>query len=109
MSLFEALFDEIPDDKDGGCILSQEDSRVQRETVSPLFNSLWSWLIDEEGKNIVWDESMNEKYPGFDLYRVIAQKVKNAIPREQLDKEPFKKFQFTESVPDTVKVYPLFC
>jgi len=109
VSLFEALFDEIPDDKDGGCILSQEDSRIQRETVSPLFNSLWSWLIDEEGKNILWDESMNEKYPGFDLYRIIAQKVKNAIPREQLDKEPFNKFQLIDPITDTVKVYPLFC
>jgi hypothetical protein len=108
VSILESLFEEVPEEKEGGILLSDEPGRTQKETVSPLFNVLWSWLIDEEGRNVLWETDSSERYPGFDLYQVIAKKVKNAIPREQLDKEPFSKFEFKESVPGNVQVYPLF-
>jgi len=69
---------------------------------------MWSWLIDDDGRNVLWDTDQTERYPGFDLYRVIAQKVKNAVPREQLDKAPFNKFVSSE-LPEGEKVYSLFC
>jgi hypothetical protein len=109
VSILESLFEEVPEDKEDGVILSAEPGRIQKETVSPLFNVLWSWLIDEEGKNVLWESDSSERYPGFDLYQVIAKKVKNAVPREQLDKEPFSKFEFKEILPPSVQVYPLFC
>jgi hypothetical protein len=80
------------------------------ETESDLFNLLWGWLIDEEGRNILWDGDQSERYPGFDLYTVIAQKVKGAIPREQLEKAPFSGFIVRpDTVPEGEKVYSLFC
>ena len=110
VSIIEALFlENPPPDKEGGGILSSENGRVQRETVSELFNVMWSWLIDDDGRNVLWDTDQTERYPGFDLYCVIAQKVKNAVPREQLDKAPFTKFVFSESLPDGEKAYSLFC
>jgi len=110
VSIIEALFVENPPaDKEGGAILSSEHGRVQRETVSELFNVMWSWLIDDDGRNVLWETDQTERYPGFDLYCVIAQKVKNAVPREQLDKAPFNKFVFSGSVPDGEKAYSLFC
>ena len=108
VSIVEALFLETPADKEGGTILSTEEDREQKETVSPLFNILWEWMIDDDGRNILWDSDQSERYPGFDLYRVIAQKVKNAVPREQLDKAPFNGF-VSECVPEGEKVYSLFC
>jgi len=109
VSILEALFIENPPPtKAGGSVLSSEEGRVQKETVSELFNVMWSWLIDDDGRNVLWDTDQTERYPGFDLYRVIAQKVKNAVPREQLDKAPFNKFVSSE-LPEGEKVYSLFC
>lgn len=111
VSIIEALFTDIPADRKGGLTLSSEIDRVQKETVSDLFNVLWAWLIDDDGRNILWDADNSERYPGFELYRVIAQKVKGAVPREQLDKAPFIGFALSDAdvVPDGEKVYSLFC
>ena len=109
VSILEALYLEIPEDKEGGEVLSRETDRVQHETRSDLFNTMWSWVIDDDGRNVLWDADQSERYPGFDLYTVIAQKVKGAVPREQLDKKPFVGFAFSASVPDGEKIYSLFC
>jgi len=111
VSIIEALFLENPPaDKEGGAIMSSEDGRVQKETVSELFNVMWSWLIDDDGRNVLWDTDQSERYPGFDLYCVIAQKVKGAVPREQLDKPLFSQFACESSfAPEGEKVYSLFC
>lgn len=110
VSIIEALFLETPADKEDGEILSSEQGRVQRETVSELFNLMWSWLIDDDGRNVLWDTDQSERYPGFDLYCVIAQKVKGAVPREQLERPLFTKFVCESScVPEGEKVYLLFC
>ena len=111
VSIIEALFlENPPTDKEGGAVMSSEDGRVQKETVSELFNVMWSWLIDDDGRNVLWDTDQSERYPGFDLYCVIAQKVKGAVPREQLDKPLFSQFVCESSfVPEGEKVYSLFC
>ena len=110
VSIIEALFQEVPDDKEDGAVLSSESDRTQSETVSPLFNLLWEWLIDDDGRNVLWNPDNSERYPGFDLYSVIAQKVKRAIPREQLEKPVFSQFVCAaSSVPVGEKVYSLFC
>jgi hypothetical protein len=68
------------------------------------------WVRKNVVRNILWDGDQSERYPGFDLYTVIAQKVKGAIPREQLEKAPFSGFIVPpESVPETDKVYSLYC
>jgi len=111
VSIIESLFNEIPDDREGGRMLSDEPDIKQMETVSDLYNILWEWLIDEDGKNVLWDADHSERYPGFDLYTVIAQKVKGAVPCEQLNKAPFSGFLMPKSasVPEGEKAYSLFC
>jgi hypothetical protein len=108
VSIIEGVFLETPAEKEDGEVMSSEDGRVQKETVSELFNVLWSWLIDDEGRNVLWDTDNSERYPGFDLYCVIAQKVKGAVPREQLDRTLFSHFVSECEVPGE-KVYSLFC
>lgn len=111
VSIIESLFKYIPKDKEGGAILSDEIDRRQMETESELYNVLWQWLIDDDGKNVLWDTNQTERYPGFDLYTVIAQKVKCAVPCEQLNKAPFSGFLMPKSatVPGGEKAYSLFC
>ena len=56
----------------------------QNETVSPIWNLLWHWLTDTDGRNILRLPSGRERYPDFDLYCAIAATSKNAVPAQQL-------------------------
>jgi hypothetical protein len=108
VSIMEPLFPRFPAEKEGGEILNQEDSWVIKESVSPLWNLLWSWLIDDKGKNILRNEDGTERFPDFDLYETIAAHVFTAKPQEQVRKDIFKQYSVTE-VSANQKVYSLFC
>jgi hypothetical protein len=107
ISIFESLFPEAPEVKKGGKILSSEENRIVKETKSDLFNTLWMWLIDNEGRNILFDEDNDERFPDFDLYVHISSSCFNCVPKEQIYKKPFTKF-IVNSVPQNMKVYSLF-
>jgi hypothetical protein len=108
VSIMEPLFPKFPAEKEGGEILTQEDSWVIKESVSPLWNLLWSWLVDDKGKNILRNEDGTERFPDFDLYETIAAHVFMAKPQEQVRKEIFKQYSVDE-IPTGQKVYSLFC
>lgn len=108
VSIFDTLFEETPTSKGSGAVLSKEGNWIVKETVSPLYNLLWTWMLDIKGKNILKSEDGEERYPGFDLYKHIAANCKNAVPKDQLRKPIFEKFKYTGIVPEGVTVYPLF-
>jgi hypothetical protein len=109
VSVLEALYPEMPIENLDGVVLSKEDDWVIHETVSPLWNLLWSWLIDDEGKNVLRDEDGTERFPDFDLYQQISQHIFNAKPQEQIHKKIFADFVLKGDVGDWETVYPLFC
>jgi hypothetical protein len=45
--------------------MSQEDNWKVYETNSPLYNLLWSWMIDDKGATIYETEDGDEKYEGL--------------------------------------------
>ena len=110
VSIFDTLFKNIPTEKSGPMVgvLSREGSWVVKETESPLYNLLWSWMIDDSGKNVLRDKDGDERFPGFDLYKHITAHCKGAVPKEQIRKPIFEKFKYTGVVPEGVTVYPLF-
>lgn len=108
VSVLEALYPEVPIENLEGVILSKEDDWTIHETVSPLWNLLWTWLVDEEGKNVLRDEDGTERFPDFDLYQHISQHVFSAKPQEQIHKTIFSQF-VSKDVGDWETVYPLFC
>lgn len=109
VSLFDALFPEAPADKDGGVTLSSEEGLDVEETVSPLYNVLWSWMIDDDGCNVLVEPSGDERFPDFDLYKHIAANVHGAIPAHQFSKPAFDRFQVNASEVGDVKLWSLFC
>jgi len=50
------------------------------------------WCLDDNGKNIMYKSNGEERYPGFDFYRMITLKVHHHIPSTQLKHPCFKKF-----------------
>ena len=110
VSVIDALYPEQPAEKPDGAILSQEGLWKVNETVSPFWNLLWSWLIDDNGNNVLREEYGEERFPDFDLYQHISEKVTNCKPQDQIRKEIFSGFHVArDSLGSDVKLYPLFC
>jgi hypothetical protein len=108
VSLFDALFPDSPKEKEGGITLSSEEGLDMQETVSDLYNVLWSWMIDDEGRNILVEPSGEERFPDFDLYKHIAASVHGAVPAEQFSKPSFDQFQVNSSEVANMKKWSLF-
>lgn len=85
VSILDTLWEETPAPADDGRkILTREPGHIQPETVSPLWNLMWMWLTDAEGRNVLRGPDGKDRYPRFDLYCAIARDVHNAIPAQQL-------------------------
>lgn len=89
VALLETLWEEKPTIKEPARVLTDEPGRVQYETVSPLWNLVWTWLTDKHGKNILRSPDDSERYRFFDLYCAIARDSQNAIPAQQVTRPIF--------------------
>jgi hypothetical protein len=87
--------------------MSREGPKTYAETVSPLYNLLWEWLTDDEGKNVLREPNGQERYPDFDLYSAIAADVHRAVPWQQLEKPIFAGFR-TETEATKEPTYDLW-
>ena len=93
VSLLDSLYPERPDTKTPTKIMSREGSKLFTETVCPVYHMLWEWLQDDAGKNILRNIDGSERYPDFELYRVLAARVHKAIPKRQLEKSVFDVYR----------------
>lgn len=111
ISALDGLFHNIPPKKKGRFVqtLSRDGSWVIYESTSQLFNLLYSWTVDDEGKTIYEQEGGEERYPGFDLYIHIARDIHKAIPREQITKPVFDMFRFKGKIPHGKSIYSIGC
>ena len=105
VSLFEAIFPCKPAEHESRKILSEEEGLIVRETVSPLYNCIWSWMVDDDDKNILMDPDGSERFPDFDLYSHIASKIHNAVPSDQIHKMPFSQFKTLENLDRAYSLY----
>ena len=111
VSLIESLFTEKPDTKTPIVIMSREDGnkKLYPETVSTVYNLLWSWLLDDEGKNVLRNSDGEERYPDFDLYRAIAADIHRAVPKHQIEKPIFANFKCSDKdIPTGTPIYDLY-
>jgi hypothetical protein len=110
VSLMDGVFPTTPESKEGGGVLSEEPGLRMETTISPLYNMVWNWMVDDDGCNVFINPDGSDRFPDFDLYKQIAAKCHRAIPSQQLHQEAFDSFQISAAqVPEGVKVYSLFC
>jgi hypothetical protein len=58
-----------------------------------LFQTLiYTWCLDDSGKNVLYKKSGEERYPNFKLYKMISRTVHNHIPMNQLENPLFDDF-----------------
>jgi hypothetical protein len=106
VSMIDGIFPKKPAVKPAADVLSKEPGLTVLETVSDLYNLLWTWMIDDEGKNIFINSDGTERFPDFDLYKHIAEFIHGAVPAKQFFTPAFQAFRVETSVG---KVYSLFC
>jgi hypothetical protein len=108
VSLLESLYPERPKQRVPISIMSREGSKLYMETVSPVYNLIWEWLQDDDGKNILRTPEGMERYPDFELYRVLASRVHKAVPKKQIEKELFGVFKCDKKdIDESESVYTL--
>ncbi len=109
VSLLEAIFPTRPANAIPVKIMSREGPKTYAETVSPLYNLLWEWLTDDDGKNVLREPNGQERYPDFDLYSAIAADVHRAVPCMQLEKPVFADaFKWSGDAAEPNHTYDLF-
>jgi len=62
---------------------------IKKNKIAAL---IYSWLLDDKGRNILYKNDGDERYPEFKLYKMIARSIHNAIPEHQISNEIFKKY-----------------
>jgi serine/threonine protein kinase len=106
VSLLESLYPERPEAEKPVKIMSREGTKIYTETISPVYNMLWDWLQDDNGKNVLRKPDGEERYPDFDLYKAISAEVHSAVPCRQLNRPLFSSYRCTEA-PEGAPVYDL--
>lgn len=69
-------------------ILDIDDEMDTKVEKNPLEETIIRWVSDDQGKNVLYKKSGEERYPNFKLYKMIARTVHRHLPEEQL-KDPF--------------------
>ena len=62
------------------------------EIRSPIYKIIMSWCHDDDGRNILYKNNGEERYPDFKLYKMIARKVHNHIPKDEIKHKFFNKY-----------------
>ena len=64
----------------------------EEETYKPLFDLVESWCLDDKGRNVLYKQNGEERYPYFKLYKMIARTVHKHVPLTQLKREIFQQY-----------------
>jgi hypothetical protein len=63
-----------------------------KDVKSPIIRIMTDWCIDDKGRNILYKEDGEERYPEFKLYKMIARSVHNNIPSKVLQNIYFDRY-----------------
>ena len=59
---------------------------------SPIHKIIINWCKDDKGRNVLYKNNGEERYPDFKLYKMIARKVHTHIPSQELKNKYFDRF-----------------
>lgn len=57
-----------------------------------IYDLIFSWIYDDNNRNVLYKSNGEDKYPGFKLYKMISKLVHNHIPEKQFSHKCFKKY-----------------
>ena len=81
-------------------LFNNEDEEIIRKNLlqwTELQELIVRWCTDDNGKNIIYKKSGEERYPNFKLYKMIARTVHGCTPESQLNNPIFSRFSQQKS------------
>ena len=78
-----------------GCSLFDyfiEDIKEQKTIKNSIAKLIIEWTKDDKGRNILYKNNGEERYPEFKLYKMIVRTVHNHLPETQLSNKLFAPF-----------------
>lgn len=58
----------------------------------PIIEIMTSWCLDDKGRNVLYKNNGEERYPDFKLYKMIARTVHKHIPSDVIKNEYFENY-----------------
>ena len=75
-------------------ILDIEEELDPKIKKNALEKTIIDWVTDDNGKNVLYKKSGDERYPNFKLYKMIARTVHHKLPQDQLKNPYFAQFEY---------------
>ena len=85
-ALFDFIIETEDEDDDNEC--NEDIDKIK----SPILKIIAGWCKDDKGRNIMYKNNGEERYPDFKLYKMIARTVHNHIPSNVIDNPYFDRF-----------------
>ncbi len=68
------------------------DEDTDLSKIPSIYKFIINWCNDDENLNILYKNNFDERYPDFKLYKMIARKVHNHLPSDEIKHKVFKKY-----------------
>jgi hypothetical protein len=81
-----SIFDDFIDDEDTPF------GDLDTSTFDDIEKIIYDWTMDDKGKNVMYKSNGLPRYDDFKLYKMIARKVHNCVPSEQIHKPLFNEY-----------------
>jgi len=86
-------------------LIETEDMKDLDKETDPVSKVIIDWCKDDKGRNILYKNNGEERYPEFKLYKMIARNVHRHTPQAQLEREIFAKYQVSKkSIPKKARI-----
>ena len=59
---------------------------------NPIAKLIIKWCTDDKGRNILYKNNGEERYPDFKLYKMIARNVHNHVPNNEIKNKLFNEY-----------------
>ena len=79
------------------------------DDLDELQKTVKRWCTDDNGKNVLYKKTGEERYPSFKLYKMIARSVHQHNPEKQLDYPYFSQFLTNENSENILNIDEIPC
>lgn len=75
---------------------SMYDYFEEEEELPRIRQLISEWVKDDKGRNILYKNNGDERYPDFKLYKMITRTVHSHLPKNQLSNELFSQYSVSK-------------
>ena len=83
--------------------LEEDEIRSSRKKWTEVQKTIVRWCMDDNGKNILYKSTGEERYPNFKLYKMIARLVHAHTPENQMSFALFSQYDVSKKVDNKKK------